>query len=542
MDRFTLASIEKRRLAFQAKYDRAKTPHERNRLGQFATPTELALDILGYAKTLLPNEKRVRFLDPAFGTGSFYSALLGTFPDDQITVAEGYEIDKHYLGVAAELWKDTKLTIHNEDFIQASAPDVDANRFNLIICNPPYVRHHHLSIDDKNLLRGLIKQVIEVPISGLAGLYCYFLILSHKWIAQDGIAGWLIPSEFMDVNYGRAVKHYLLNRVTLLRIHRFNPNTVQFNDALVSSAVVWFRKTLPKPGHLVEFTFGDKLASPTITRDVSIHDLRNETKWTRFPVLEARRANTCAKLSDLFVIKRGLATGDNSFFILTKRQILSRQLPMEFFRPVLPSPRYLQVDEVNADDAGNPLLKEQLFLLDCSLPEGEVMDKFPRLWDYLKTGIDTVATRYLCRTRSPWYRQENRQVSTFLCTYMGRQGKHRPFRFILNHSQATATNSYLLLYLKPSLARALKVHPALARNIWTALNNIDPTVILNEGRIYGGGLHKVEPKELANVPADSVIAILNNPTQSSTHPPNMKNLRQYCKGNTKLSEFCSHIK
>jgi hypothetical protein len=42
----------------------------------------------------------------------------------------------------------------------------------------------------------------------------------------------LIPSEFMDVNYGAAVKRYLLNKVTLLHIHRFDPHDVQFGDAL----------------------------------------------------------------------------------------------------------------------------------------------------------------------------------------------------------------------------------------------------------------------------------------------------------------------
>lgn len=61
-------------------------------------------------------------------------------------------------------------------------------------------------------------------------------------MAEGGVAGWLVPSEFMDVNYGKGVKYYLLSRVTLLHIHRFDPNDVQFADALVSSAVVWFRK------------------------------------------------------------------------------------------------------------------------------------------------------------------------------------------------------------------------------------------------------------------------------------------------------------
>ena len=39
--------IEARRLALQRDLDAAKTKAERNRMGQFATPTALARDILG---------------------------------------------------------------------------------------------------------------------------------------------------------------------------------------------------------------------------------------------------------------------------------------------------------------------------------------------------------------------------------------------------------------------------------------------------------------------------------------------------------------
>ena len=42
------------------------------------------------------------------------------------------------------------------------------------------------------------------------------------------------------------MERYLRERVTLLHIHRFDPGDVQFADALVSSAVVWFRNSPPR--------------------------------------------------------------------------------------------------------------------------------------------------------------------------------------------------------------------------------------------------------------------------------------------------------
>jgi hypothetical protein len=144
------------------------------------------------------------------------------------------------------------------------------------------------------------------------------------------------------------------------------------------------------------------------------------------------------------------------------------------------------------------------------LPEEKVKTTYPALWAYLEHAKKDVATRYLCRSRKVWYFQEERSPAPLMCTYLGRTDTKsgRPFRFILNHSRATAANVYLLLYPKPVLARAMARDQTLIRRVWQALNALSPDALLGEGRVYGGGLHKLEPKELANVNATAIADLI----------------------------------
>ncbi len=256
------------------------------------------------------------------------------------------------------------------------------------------------------------------------------------------------------------------------------------------------------------------MSKPKVCRYIPIDVLNHTARWTKFPlnsipaVLHSDRKQV--RLSDLFDVKRGLVTGANDFFILTPEQIARYQLSQEFLTPMLPSPRFLSLDEIEGDSVGNPVLEQRLFLLDCKLPEDEVIN-YPTLAKYLQMGKESgVDKGYICRHRSPWYAQEERSPSRLLCTYMGRIGKERsnPFRFILNHSQATVANVYLMLSPKPELQRVLKDDPELYRSIWKALNSIAPEVLIGEGRVYGGGLYKLEPGELVNIPADALLSVL----------------------------------
>lgn len=306
---------EQERLRLQGRLDEKKARAERNRLGQFATPTGLARDILRFGVTALDKQHPIRFLDPAIGTGSFFSALLHTVALDQIEAAKGYELDPYYGILARDLWRGSVLDLELADFTRVTAPASDADRFNLLICNPPYVRHHHLANGEKRRLQAECQSTCGYRISGLAGLYCYSIALSHGWMREGAVAGWLVPSEFMDVNYGEAVRRYLLQKVTLLRFHRFTPDDVQFDDTLVSSAVVWLRNDPPPKEHVVEFTLGGSLFIPGTSAAIAASSLWTESKWTRFPALGVRTSAALYHLSGFFTIKRGIATGNNKFFI-----------------------------------------------------------------------------------------------------------------------------------------------------------------------------------------------------------------------------------
>ncbi len=504
----TALALESSRLELLDRLNQSKSAIERNRWGQFATPPELASQIVRQSIGSLPTKNQIRFLEPGFGTGSFYSALRRA--TNRIAIAKGIELDPLFAAASRKLWKGTGLRLAQGDFTELAPPAGEASKFNLLICNPPYVRHHHIDREKKRLVQQQVADRLQIPLSGLAGLYTHFLLLSQQWMTKGGIGTWLIPSEFMDVNYGHAIRKFLADRVTLLRIHRFDPVDVQFDDALVSSVVVFFQNQPPPSGHQVRFTSGGTLQDSCTDKRFPVAALRGSQKWTA--VVDRNgfspriaKLSTGPLLADLFAIKRGIATGRNRFFVLNESQVLKLRLPTEFLQPILPSPRYLKSDIVTTCPDGTPDINEKRFLLSCSVSLAQVKRRSLALYQYLELGRrDGIDQGYLCRNRNPWYAQEIREPPLFLCTYMGRasaRGKS-PFRFIWNQSKAVAANVYLLLYPTADFAKQIQNDIAMQQQVFHVLKSIPKESLIDEGRVYGGGLHKLEPKELAKVPID----------------------------------------
>jgi hypothetical protein len=474
------------------------------------TPPELAQDIAEYASNFL-NGGEINFGDPAVGTGVFYAAVLKVVGRDAIKSAVGIDISVKQVEAARWRWKNKDMEVTESDFLRMRNK---ASR-NLILANPPYLRHQRIPSAYKQELRERASVELGMRVSARSGLYVYFVIFCHTWMVPGAIAAWLIPSEFMQTDYGKALRRYLSEKVQLLRIHQFDAANPQFENAEVLPCVVVFKNEKPLPNHQAIFSKGGTLVNPIDVEKIRIAELDKNAKWTISKPIIIERNENFVKLGDLFSVRRGIATGANDFFIMERKRATELGIPEIALKPLLPKAMSLDSDVILRKRDGNPKIKNQMCVIDCSLPESDIEIKYPDFMKFLKKGkSDGVLNGYLVSRRSPWYKQEQRDPAPFLCTYMGKAHGDKPaIRFIWNKSNAIATNTYLLLYPHPALKELLKKNNEFYLLIFNILKDSSWNSINEFTRSHAGGLSKIEPKELEEVwlgpLPEALIAVAN---------------------------------
>jgi len=462
------------------------------------TPPELAREIAEYAVQLIePPDSKISFGDPAVGTGAFYAALLQVLPREQISSAIGIDISAEQVAAAQWRWSHRGMKAMIGDYLHMDR----LQRRNLILANPPYLRHQEIAPKYKQELRERASVKMRMRVSARSGLYVYFLLLSHEWMKPDAVAAWLIPSEFMQTAYGAVVRHYLTHKVQLVRIHQFGHDDPQFENAMVLPAVVVFRNRPPSPGQSALISVGGTLAGPKKGELIRLEELRHQAKWVVTRRSSRNEHASDIRVGNVFIVRRGIATGANEFFVMERTRAAKLGIPTQALRPLLPKARTLEGDIVEREPDGYPHVQTQLCLLDCQLSEDEIRARYPDLMNYLTSVKEAgILKRNLVRRRHPWYKQEQREPAPFLCTYMGRgRGGGPPIRFIWNKSDAVATNTYLMLYPRAGLATLLQKKPGLANEIFALLQDTARETVSEKWRVHAEGLYKIEPGELLDV-------------------------------------------
>lgn len=475
-----MTNQEAKRQLLQNEYDLSHSQLERNIKGQFATPHKLAMSITKDALSRVDNA--VTVLEPSCGTGTFISCLLDCDAGLNIT---GIEKDPTVFNIANSLWSNSRTTILNGDFFNLASTVGD---FDLLVTNPPYTRHHHLSADEKKIYRSEIQTWTGTHLSQLAGLHAYFILVGTSLLRKNGVASWLIPSELFSVNYGKTIREYITSETTVERVHFFDNTNLQFDDALVSSCVLVIRKKKAADQDVVDMTLGD-FDHPSKTSSIDIKTLRHMIKWQHF--FEKRSSSCASTVADYFTVKRGLSTGAESFYSKQRNDWANLGISDEWLTPVLPAPRSMHANVVVAGKDGWPRDYSRALL---NIPLSVSEEELPAaVLAYLNTCPDKVRNSYTATHRKRWFLIEQREPAPIVCTYMSRSNS-QPFRFIRNKSKAVVTTAYLCLYPRESLDD-IQLDEAC-----DLLNNIDPALLISSGREYGGGLRKLEPKELLSVP------------------------------------------
>ncbi|MBI2925813.1 MAG: SAM-dependent DNA methyltransferase [Verrucomicrobia bacterium] len=466
---------------------------KRKHLGQVATPERIAVLMSKWVMSAKPRT----LLDPAAGLGGLLAACRRL--DGRVQLV-GVERDTETLQRAKTTApRGTKLVL--ADYLRS-----DAGQFDGIIANPPYVKAHRLDYSEKDWR--YFEERLGTPLDRLTNLYALFLLKIWEDLAPRGRAAVILPAEFLNANFGEEIKERLVRVIRPAALAVFTPSVNLFADALTTSAIVFLDKarspkalSWAKRVESVEEAEGfvGRLLAGTAVRagrgcidltTLNPHDkwlnlLLNETAPTDSPPLRKR-------VGDYFDCRRGIATGANDFFCLSRADLREHHLAEAHVEACI-------TKAVDAD--GLVFTREKFgalvaagrrcFLLNPSRNGQDLMR-------YLKLGEQRgIPQRHLPSHRPVWYLPENRAVADIWVAVFSRES----VKFILNSSGAKNLTCFHGLYAKsgsetlPPLM-TLFLNSSGGRRAFSRVN-----------RFYGDGLNKLEPKDVEDMPCPTMAKL-----------------------------------
>lgn len=453
--------------------------------GQFWTPSWLAKVMAGWVTQDRPEV----LFDPAVGPGTFFAAARDAGFTGEF---QGFELHRNAF---TDSWKlglkpDDFRHVQIADFISALSP----NKFSAIISNPPYIRHHRLSQEQKVQLKQLAQNHLGFSLDGRVGLHVFFLLKCLTQLAPGGRLAFLLPADVCEGISSSAFWDRICQQYRLVAAMTFADAAAPFPTVDTNAMVFLFTKERP----LEDFVWlrvcerdSDAISAALngrkATNTVSLHR-RKLTEALKTGLSRPLRVQNSlgTPLSHFAKVMRGIATGDNAFFFLTRQQLRSHDLPEKFFRRAIgrtrdcPGDRLTVADLDCLDTAGRAT-----WLLNLA---ADPHDKLPTvLQAYLRSGERLgLHNKSLIKTRRPWYKMEKRTPPPILFAYLGR----RDCRFILNDANVVPLTGFLCVY-------PWDTTPSSVNKLWRALNH--PNTLANLSLVsksYGGGALKTEPRQL----------------------------------------------
>ncbi len=447
--------------------------------GQFFTPPSVAHLMAEW----ITKDDPKSILDPAFGLGVFYDAICQINPDKKFQFT-AYELDKFILSYLDFHQSKKNLKLINNDYLEANLNSYDA-----IICNPPYMRFQKfLSRHD---ILPKIEQQIGKNLVGYSNIASVFLVKSLNELKPNGRLAFIMPFEFFNAGYGKEIKKSLLHNGLLKQILVFSNEKDIFPEATTTVCVLLCKNDGRKePIKIAQISTNeeiDRLSDLTNFYEFKIDpsDLPYTKKWT--PIIlslfsQRQLPPDLVTFSLYGAFKRGIATGANDFFALSKSTLEKLNIDdSNCCKCITKSPQITKAifteNDFNAlTDADKPV-----YCLDVK------DDDNLAIINYIKQGEKLgYHQRFLTKNRNPWYKIESRKPAPILFGVFSR-GRLKVIRNLTTAINFTCFHSFYPNMFGQLLIDKLFVY---------LLSDIGQEIIKTNKRSYGDNLDKFEPGDL----------------------------------------------
>jgi adenine-specific DNA-methyltransferase len=466
----------------EEQYSRATSVEHRKRFAQFFTPFPVAQFM---AEWLAGNKTLHTVLDPAFGLGVFARALKELKQNCRI---KGFEIDNHICEAARTLFQDEKnVFILEKDYMFNDWE----NKYDGIFCNPPYFKFH--DYDNKNILQE-IEEKIGLKLNGFTNLYTLFLLKSINQLNPNGRAAYIIPSEFLNSDYGKLVKKYLIQNKSLRYIIIVNFEENVFDDALTTASILLFSNdnnskeiefiNIKTMRELEEVKLKiEHYPDETSVSKISYKELNPEIKWKAYyQVQNSNNYKHLVPFANFGKVVRGIATGSNDFFVFNLSKAKANHIGEGNLLPCICKSADVRGSFFTEQDFKKAKDQDRSVLLFNGMNTNDKAVK-----KYLQKGVEEeVDKRFLTACRNPWYLLENRPPSPIWVSVFNRKG----LRFIRNEANIKNLTTFHCIYL--NMFSALKVDLLFAY----LLTDVSKQIFNDNCREYGNGLQKFEPNDI----------------------------------------------
>lgn len=503
-------------------YIQLSSSSHRSEFAQFFTPMNVARIMMHWVES----GGASRILDPAFGLGVFYSALSHRGVE-YFAYEKDVKIAQYIRSVLCE--RDEVVECHNSRNPLSSGKfkhldnqdkkvqeeqlrlvlkigdylDFDNQEcFDGIIANPPYLKFH--DYDNKRYVSKINKK-FRLSLSHRANLYVLFLIKSLSQLSVGGRLAYIVPAEFLNSDYGVAVKQYLVETGMLRNIVIFNPKLDVFDSAITTSCILLCAND--EANHqkchfsiVNESNDLDKIKE--FADNYSAHHIKNEwknplthfvydqseldpsIKWNHyFSQVESLKYHDLIPFSCYAKVTRGIATGANQYFTLSEQEAKAIHLPDDVLVPCICGAKDVkgefltssQFEQIKRED-------RKIYLFDATKEKERTLP----VADYLQLGErDNIHKRYLTSKRTPWCKLENREVAPILVGVFNRAG----IKFVRNEAGLLNLTCFHGVYPKYENIDLLFAY---------LISDVAKEILMKNQRIYGGGLSKFEPNDLNN--------------------------------------------